>query len=62
MGFIKEKLGSLKPKKSLGKIKDSAEEKLEKAKDLVEEKIDQIRNKGDGEKTEDDSVEEKKAE
>lgn len=62
MGFIKEKLESLKPKKSLSKIKDTAEEKLEKAKDRVEEKIDQIRNKGDAEKTGDDPAEEKKAE
>lgn len=62
MGFIKEKLGSLKPKKSLGKIKDTAEEKLEKAKDLVEEKIDQIRSKGDAEKTEDTTAEEEKTE
>lgn len=62
MGFIKEKLESLKPKKSLSKIKDTAEEKLEKAKDLVEEKIDQIRSKGDAEKTEDAAAEEEKTE
>ena len=62
MGFIKEKLGTLKQKKNLGKIKETAEEKLEKAKDLVEEKFDQFRNKGEVEKTEDATAEEEKAE